>query len=235
METFDELSARRTELMAQLGESLYEQARADPALSGGRGALLGQIADVDFQIARLQAVSEPAPEPTPESETASEPEMASEQAGDSVACPQCGAPLAAGVSFCTSCGRRVGEAEPEPEPEQTVAEESASEPGQTAAAPEPEPREEDGVVVTPLVSLDEAPDEEPAAEEPEPEPEVAESEPEPEPEAIEPEPEPAVVEQAASEPLTAGDLGQRFCMHCGASLRPIDRFCMACGTPVDHV
>ena len=50
-----DLMRQRQNLAAQLGASLYEQTRNDPALTAGREALYDGIAEIDAQRAKLEA------------------------------------------------------------------------------------------------------------------------------------------------------------------------------------
>lgn len=110
-----DLMRQRQNLAAQLGASLYEQTRNDPALTAGREALYDGIADIDVQRGRLEAQIE---------------QIKAEQAAASAAaqtyrCPKCGSTVAAGDLFCSGCGLPIADViagQPQPAPAATPAE-----------------------------------------------------------------------------------------------------------------
>lgn len=110
-----DLMRQRQNLAAQLGASLYEQTRNDPALTAGREALYDGIAEIDAQRAKLEAQIE---------------QIKAEQAAASAAaqtyrCPKCGSTVAAGDLFCSGCGLPIADViagQPHPTPAATPAE-----------------------------------------------------------------------------------------------------------------
>lgn len=109
-----DLMRQRQNLAAQLGASLYEQTRNDPALTARREALYDGIAEIDAQRAKLEAQIE---------------QIKAEQAAASAAaqtyrCPKCGSTVAAGDLFCSGCGLPIADViagQPQPAPAATPA------------------------------------------------------------------------------------------------------------------
>lgn len=89
-----EIVKRRQSLAAQLGASLYEATKDDPALRAGREALYDGIASCDAeraecerQLAALEAAA-----------------AAEAQAAATFTCAVCGARMGGGDLFCSGCG-----------------------------------------------------------------------------------------------------------------------------------
>lgn len=132
------------------------------------------------------------------------------------ACPQCGAPVNAGDAFCMSCGYNLAAApasaaDAASDPEPAVA--PVPEP---AVAPAPEPADE-------VASLEAAPMPEPL--------DAVASEPVVEVEATETvvAPAPASVTEPALEPIPAAAPAANVCPNCGTPCELGDAFCMGCG------
>lgn len=89
-----ELAKRRRDAAAVLGESLYEETKANMALRQGREELYDAIAAIDSQSADLNAQIE-------ELEKAAT--MAAETA-PAVKCPRCGTGILEDDMFCCGCG-----------------------------------------------------------------------------------------------------------------------------------
>lgn len=82
---------RRQELAAQLGASLYDSTKDDPAFREGREALYDGIAAIDEERASCQAELDRI--------------EAESQAAVPLTCPFCGNSVAAGDMFCSGCGK----------------------------------------------------------------------------------------------------------------------------------
>ena len=236
---------RRQGLAAQLGASLYELTKDDPAFRAGREALYDGIAAVDAERAQCQAEIDRI-----EAET-----QAAHAAAARLTCPFCGSQLGVTDLFCSGCGRSMSEiqaalvaqqpAAPAGWGDQTCPACGApvnagdrfcmscghrfEEPAQTAPEPEPvvAPAAPETVLEvptppSPVVDPASAPVPEPAPM-PEPAP-VPASEPAPAPEPV-PEPAPEVA-PAVPAPAPA----ESVCPGCGAPYVPGDKFCMNCGT-----
>jgi rubrerythrin len=127
-----DLMRQRQNLAAQLGASLYEQTRNDPALTAGREALYDGIAEIDAQRAKLEAQIE---------------QIKAEQAAASAAaqtyrCPKCGSTVAAGDLFCSGCGLPIADViagQPQSAPAATPAETDTAPVAEYEQVTEPEP------------------------------------------------------------------------------------------------
>ena len=88
---------QRKDLTAQLGASLYEATKTDPAFRTGREALYDGIATIDAQCAAIDA------------ELQQINQQADEQAraAATYVCPTCGSTVRATQSFCMGCGASV--------------------------------------------------------------------------------------------------------------------------------
>lgn len=71
-------------------------------------ALRDEIADKEAAVARLRAATEAELPPAPAPESESAPTPMSEQPLDLRVCPECSAELYEGVTYCTSCGAKLG-------------------------------------------------------------------------------------------------------------------------------
>ena len=91
----NEALKRRQSLAAQLGASLYEATRNDPALRAGREALYDGIAQCDTERAQCQAQID-------QIEQASQ---AAAAAASYYVCPFCGSHVGAADMFCSGCGK----------------------------------------------------------------------------------------------------------------------------------
>ena len=82
---------RRRDALTRLGESLYEEVRATPALRVGREEIMAELSVIDDELAGIAEELE---------------RIASEKAAAKAAryCANCGAPLVKGANFCTNCG-----------------------------------------------------------------------------------------------------------------------------------
>ena len=95
----NDLAKERRDLAAQLGASLYDVVKDDPALREGREPLFDGIAAIDQRRAAITAEIE---------------EIEAENAAQAAArmtyqCPQCGAPVAGDDLFCSGCGLGIAE------------------------------------------------------------------------------------------------------------------------------
>lgn len=95
----NELTKRRQGLAAQLGASLYEATKNDPALRAGREPLYDGIAACDQERAQCQAQIDQL-----EAEAA-----AATAAAQYYVCPFCGSHVAATDLFCSGCGKPMAE------------------------------------------------------------------------------------------------------------------------------
>lgn len=95
----NELTKRRQGLAAQLGASLYEVTKDDPALRAGREPLYDGIAACDQERAQCQAQIDQL-----EAEAA-----AATAAAQYYVCPFCGSHVAATDLFCSGCGKPMAE------------------------------------------------------------------------------------------------------------------------------
>lgn len=95
-----ELNKQRQNLAAQLGASLYEATRNDPAFTNGREPLYEGIAQIDAEREecqlQIQAIDEQA--------------AASAAASTFITCNVCGAQMRATDLFCSGCGSSNGAA-----------------------------------------------------------------------------------------------------------------------------
>lgn len=94
-----DLTGQRTDLAAQLGASLYEATKDDPAFTQGRESLYEGIAAVDEQREALQAE-------LTEIEAQAEAEAIARKI---YTCPVCGTQVKDSASFCPGCGKPVAE------------------------------------------------------------------------------------------------------------------------------
>ena len=95
----DDLIRQRQRLAAQLGASLYEQTKNDPAMRQGRESLYDAIAAIDEKRAKLQQ----------DIDKANQEGNDAAQAARTYTCPQCGATVWTTDSFCSGCGKPVSE------------------------------------------------------------------------------------------------------------------------------
>lgn len=101
----NDINKQRATLAAQLGASLYEVTRNDPAYTTGREALYDGIAQLDDQRAQLQAEIDRI-----------EAEAAEESAARrTYTCQNCGTTVREGDKFCSGCGRPVADIKAEEE------------------------------------------------------------------------------------------------------------------------
>ena len=96
---------RRQQLAAQLGASLYDATKSDPAFRADREELYEGIAQVDAERAEVQARLD-------------EIELQAERAAESarmatIECPFCHARISNGNMFCSGCGKPMAEIENE--------------------------------------------------------------------------------------------------------------------------
>lgn len=114
-----DLTGQRTDLAAQLGASLYEATKDDPAFTQGRESLYEGIAAVDEQREALQAE-------LTEIEAQAEAEAIARK---TYTCPVCGTQVKDSASFCPGCGKPVAEIREEArrarEEEEAAADEAA--------------------------------------------------------------------------------------------------------------
>ena len=96
-----------TELQQKIGEYYYQQHAAgqagDPGAAEWLAAIDGHkaaIAELQAEIARIQADPEPEPAPAPAPAPAPEPALGR-------FCTACGAQVAPGLKFCGSCGAQM--------------------------------------------------------------------------------------------------------------------------------
>ncbi|OUN88973.1 zinc ribbon domain-containing protein [[Collinsella] massiliensis] len=90
---------RRQQLAAQLGASLYEVTKDDPAFRTGREQLFDGIAQIDAERASLQA----------QLDEIERQNAASQQAATVVVCPFCHTRISASDMFCAGCGKSMAE------------------------------------------------------------------------------------------------------------------------------
>ncbi|WP_019238468.1 MULTISPECIES: zinc ribbon domain-containing protein [Enorma] len=90
---------RRQQLAAQLGASLYEATKDDPAFRTGREQLFDGIAQIDAERASLQA----------QLDEIERQNAASQQAATVVVCPFCHTRISASDMFCAGCGKSMAE------------------------------------------------------------------------------------------------------------------------------
>ena len=99
------------EAAAKLGESLYDEVKANPELASGREDILAEMSVIEQEIADTQA----------ELDRISQAGVQAKVDAGRI-CGECGAELKAGMKFCPSCGAPV----PQPsEAEEETAEEAA--------------------------------------------------------------------------------------------------------------
>ncbi len=104
-----DLGRSRNSLMAQLGESLYEETRTNDAFRNSRERLYASIENLDAQRAALQqelASVEQQMRPTPVIQPAAPTGFAAGGAPAARACSQCGSPMGSDDQFCFNCGAR---------------------------------------------------------------------------------------------------------------------------------
>lgn len=90
---------RRQQLAAQLGASLYDVTKDDPAMRTGREALYDGIAAIDQERANIQA----------QLDEIERQAAAAAQAAVSIECPFCHTRMAATDMFCSGCGKPMAE------------------------------------------------------------------------------------------------------------------------------
>ena len=95
----NEALKRRQGLAAQLGASLYEATRNDPALRAGREALYDGIAACDAERAQCQA----------QIDQIEQQQAAALAAASYYVCPFCGVRVGATDLFCSGCGKSMAE------------------------------------------------------------------------------------------------------------------------------
>ena len=95
----NDVAKQRKELAAQLGASLYETVKNDPAFTTGREDLFKAIEEVDQRKVEIEAAIE---------EIAAEAKLAQASAGV-FECPNCGYNLRPTDLFCTGCGTPVAD------------------------------------------------------------------------------------------------------------------------------
>lgn len=240
----NDVNKRRQGFAAQLGASLYEVTKDNPALREGREELYDSIAACDEERARIQKEL---------ADIKAEAE-ADSAAAHSFSCAVCGARMTEADLFCSGCGTPAAQARPAqpagaPTPAGAVCPSCGAAVGENdlfcmscgakIEAVESQAPAADAVVagipepVGAPVAV-EVPVPEPAVE-PVPEP-AAKQEPEPEP-APDPEPEPELVVEPVPvpepEPEPAAPAAQPVCVSCGTPLKPGDKFCKNCGTRVE--
>ncbi len=104
-----DLGRSRNSLMAQLGESLYEETRTNDAFRNSREGLYASIENLDAQRAALQqelASVEQQMRPTPVIQPAAPTGFVAGGAPAARACSQCGSPMGSDDQFCFNCGAR---------------------------------------------------------------------------------------------------------------------------------
>ena len=105
-----DLGHKRTNLMADLGENLYEQTRFDAAFREGSETLYEAVENLDAQRLALEQelyVIEQQMKAVPvASSTASPVPMPAQAQAASRMCPQCGAAMYGDDLFCSNCGTR---------------------------------------------------------------------------------------------------------------------------------
>ena len=94
-----DLLKQRQSLAAQLGASLYEITRDNPAMTEGREALYSGIAQLDEKRAKLE-------EQIAEIEALA---VAAQKAATNLKCPRCGASVPMSDMFCSGCGLPIAE------------------------------------------------------------------------------------------------------------------------------
>lgn len=132
------------EAAAKLGESLYDEVKANPELAAGREDILAEMDALDQEIAETQA----------ELDRISQAGVQAKVDAGRI-CGECGAELKPGMKFCPGCGAPV------PQPSEAV--EAAEEEAVEAAEAEAEAEE---AVETEEAAEEVAEEAEPAAEEP---------------------------------------------------------------------
>lgn len=243
------LMKQRRDLAAQLGASLYDVVKEDPAMRAGREPLFDGIANIDEQRAALEAEIVRIEAETAAAQEAnvvlSCPRCGSDVMGGDLfcsgcglpiaevkaasapsqlaaggpACPSCGAPLVEGDAFCMMCGAKI-EAAPEPDPIVVPAPDPV-------VAPAPDPI----VVPAPAPVIAPEPVGAAAPSEPASAPAVPVVEPIAAEVSAEAPVEPTPVELSA-EPAPAPTPGS-FCAHCGGRVEPGDAFCGICGSSIE--
>ncbi|MCL1879575.1 MAG: zinc ribbon domain-containing protein [Actinomycetia bacterium] len=92
-----EVDRRRDELLAQLGASLFQEARNTPALYDPRESLFRSIDEQDSERNTLLA----------EIDSIDKQTQASTMAKTMTTCPSCGKSVSVGDAFCTGCGFKL--------------------------------------------------------------------------------------------------------------------------------
>lgn len=95
----NELSRQRYELMAQLGESLYDVVVADSRLRTGREPLFDGIASLEERRREIEQHIAQIEQETWEAQ----------RAATSYSCPRCGMRVSGSQGFCGGCGMPVAE------------------------------------------------------------------------------------------------------------------------------
>lgn len=244
----NELMKQRQNMAAQLGASLYDVTKGNPAFTAGREPLYNGIASIDVQRAALEAQIE---------------QIKAEQAAETAAaqtyrCPNCGSVVSATDLFCRGCGLPIA---------QVMAAQAQAAPvmapvpgGRTcptcgapmgpddvfcmncgtrvdapapASAPAPVPASAPAVASEPVV----VPTAEPAPA-PEPTPVAAAPQVQAEQNAPVQAPEPAPAIEADDSGLTVmpaeaeaapATPAPNVCPNCGAEVAPGEKFCFSCG------
>lgn len=104
-----DLGRSRNSLMAQLGESLYEETRTNDVFRNSREGLYASIENLDAQRAALQqelASVEQQMRPTPVIQPAAPTGFVAGGAPAARACSQCGSLMGPDDQFCFNCGAR---------------------------------------------------------------------------------------------------------------------------------
>lgn len=94
----NELLAQRQRLLAQLGASLYEATKNDPAFTTGREAVYAGIARVDAQRAQIR-------DEIARREAEKVAAAAAADGSRTVRCPSCGTAVPVAYQFCFACGK----------------------------------------------------------------------------------------------------------------------------------
>ncbi len=90
---------RRQQLAAQLGASLYEATKDDPAFRAGRESLYDGIAQIDQERANIQY----------QLDEIDRQATAATQAATFIQCPFCHTRISATDMFCAGCGKSMAE------------------------------------------------------------------------------------------------------------------------------
>lgn len=119
----NDINKQRAALAAQLGASLYDVTRNDPAFTAGRETLYEGIAQIDAQRDQLQAELD-------KIEAEAEAESAAYR---TYTCQNCGATVRDSDKFCSGCGRPVADIKAQAEAERAKEAEEAQAAADAAA------------------------------------------------------------------------------------------------------